>query len=96
MPKLKNVEKKIWEIEGFAVSFKHANGKDIRGDKDGIPQYYYERQAKNDSTVSEWKKGRFKKCYPGYEVDVLDADGVSVKGQTKIGTVRDTYNDDEE
>jgi acyl-coenzyme A synthetase/AMP-(fatty) acid ligase len=45
--------------------------------------------------VSEWKKGRFKKSYPGYDVDVLDADGEPAKGQTKLGTVRDTYNEEE-
>lgn len=95
MPKIKNVEKRIWEIEGFAVAFKHASGKDIRGDKDGIPQYVYERQAKNDSTVSEWKNKRFKQSYPGFDVKVLDADGNSVKGQTKLGTVRDTYIDED-
>lgn len=32
MAKLKNVEKKIWEIEGFDVRFTH-KGKDVRGDK---------------------------------------------------------------
>ncbi|GIO06232.1 hypothetical protein J31TS6_22600 [Brevibacillus reuszeri] len=94
MPKIKNVEKKIWEVEGFGVTFKHSSGADVRGDKNGIPQYDYERQAKNDSTVSEWKTSRFKKCYPGYDVDVLNGDGEVVNGNTKLGTVRDSYEDD--
>lgn len=35
MAKLKNVEKKIWEIEGFDVRFTH-KGKDVRGEKESL------------------------------------------------------------
>ncbi|MBI4764966.1 MAG: hypothetical protein HY787_10215 [Deltaproteobacteria bacterium] len=42
-------------------------------------------------TVNEWKKVRFAQSYPGFEVTVFDGDGNSVKGQTKLGSVRDTY-----
>ena len=38
MAKLKNVEKKIWETEGFDVRFMYKD-KDVRGDKQGIPQW---------------------------------------------------------
>jgi len=40
MPTVKNVEKKIWEIEGFAVHFKHHDGTNVRGDRRNIPQYH--------------------------------------------------------
>ena len=91
MPKLKNVEKKIWDTEEFDVKFLQ-NGKDVHGDKQGIPQYSYNKAAKNDMTVNEWKKVRFVKSYPGFDVVVLDGDGNSITaGQTKLGTVRDTY-----
>ena len=39
MPKTKNVEKKIWDVEGFEVKFKKEDGKDVRSDKGNIPQY---------------------------------------------------------
>lgn len=93
MPKVKSVEKKIWDLEGFDIKF-ILSGKDVRGDKSGIPAYPFERAAKNDMTVSEWKKVRFATNYSGYDVDVLDADGTPVPGQTKIGNLRDTYLDE--
>ena len=33
MPLVKNVEKKIWDVQGFDVRFKTPDGKDVRGDK---------------------------------------------------------------
>jgi hypothetical protein len=87
----KNVEKKIWDIEGFAVRIMHSDGRDMRGDRGGIPQYAYERCARNDMTVEGWKNQRFKPSYPGLEVEILDASGETAPGQTKLGTVRDTY-----
>jgi len=72
------------------------NGKDVRGSKGGIPQYQYAKAAKNDMTVREWKERRFGQSYPGYDVVVYDGDGNEVPGQTKLGTVRDTYLEDED
>lgn len=62
MPKVKLVEKKIWDVEGFDIQFRR-DGKDVRGDKGHIPQYQYERAAKNDMTVAEWREGRFTPSY---------------------------------
>jgi hypothetical protein len=93
MAKVKNVEKRIWDIEGFAVIIKY-NGRDVRSDYSGLPQYtVYERMAKNDITVAAWKENRFYPSYPGFEVDVLDGDGNVCQGNTKLGTVRDSYSD---
>jgi hypothetical protein len=39
MAKVKNVEKRIWDTEGFAVSIKHPDGRDVRGDLQDFPQY---------------------------------------------------------
>jgi hypothetical protein len=92
MAKLKNVEKKIWEMEGFDVKF-IINGKNVRGDKEGVPQWSGQRQSKNNMTIKDWKN-KFSKQYPGYEVEVVDGDGNSTPGQTTLGTLRDTYNED--
>ena len=94
MPKVKNVEKHIWDVEGFDVAF-HQNGKDVHGAKSGIPQYSYLKAAKNNMTVSEWKNKRFGQSYVGYDVVIYDGDGNEVSGQTNLGTVRDTYLEDE-
>jgi hypothetical protein len=93
MARVKNVEKRIWDTEEFAVIIKF-NGRDLRSDYSGMPQYGpYERKAKNDMTVSEWKEHRFYPAFPGYEVDVLDGDGNVCNGNTKLGSVRDSYED---
>lgn len=89
-----NVEKRIWDIEGFSVTIKYHNGQDVRLDKDGMPQYGpYERMAKNDMSVSEWKQHRFFTTFAGYDVDVLDGDGFVCNGNMKLGNVRDSYYD---
>ncbi|MNG78388.1 hypothetical protein D3C76_1593060 [compost metagenome] len=95
MPLVKNVEKKVWDIQGFDIKFKTPEGKDVRGDKRDMPQYTKERASKNDMTVSEFKT-IFRKQYPGYDLDVLTADGEAVNGNMKLGTVRDTYNEADE
>lgn len=94
MPKVKNVEKKIWDIEGFAIRFLHGDGKDVHGGMANIPQYGYVNAAKNDMTVAEWRAKRFQPSYPGFEVEVLDGNNEPLHGATKLSTVRDTYLDD--
>ena len=50
--------------------------------------------AKNSMTVSNWKEQRFLPKYPGFHVDVLDAFGIVMAGNTLLSTVRDSYTDD--
>ena len=94
MSKVKNVEKRMWDVEGFAVRILHLDGTDVRGDRMGLPQYSYQRAAENDITVETWKATRFRPSYPGFEVDVVDGDGNSVQGNTKLRTVRETYQEE--
>jgi hypothetical protein len=93
MPKIKNVERRIWEVEGFAVRFLYRDGTDVRGDKMGLPSYPYKHSASHDITVEAWKETRFRQVYPGYDVDVMDADNYSVQGNTKLATVRASYDE---
>ncbi len=86
-----NVERKIRRVEGFDVRILHLAGADVRADRQGLPQYSYHRAADNDITVETWKAHRFRPSYPGFDVDVVDAKGNSVQGNTKLGTVRATY-----
>jgi hypothetical protein len=39
MPKLKNVERIIANMEGFEVTIRHADGREMRADKEGLPQW---------------------------------------------------------
>ena len=94
MALLKNVERRIWNTEGFAVTIRHADGRDMRGDRLGIPMYTYDRMAKNSMTVAEWRNQRFQPNYPGFTIDVLDAQGEAVAGNTLLSNVRDSYVED--
>ena len=91
MSTVANVERKIRRIEGFHVRILHLTGADVRGDRAGLPQYDYHRAAENDITVETWKTIRFRPSFPGFAVDVVDARGNSVQGNTKLETVRVTY-----
>ena len=91
MSSVANVERKIRRVEGFRVRVLHLRGADVRSDREGMPQYNYHRAADNSITVETWKATRFRASYPGFEVDVLDARGNSVQGNTKLETVRESY-----
>jgi hypothetical protein len=91
MSSIANVERKIKRVEGFRVRILHLSGADVRGDREGLPQYDYHRAADNDITVETWKETRFRPSFPGFEVDVVDGRGRSVQGNTKLETVRATY-----
>ena len=56
----------------------YEDGRDIRGDRQDLPMYSFSVAAKNDMTVADWKEKRFHKCFPGFDVTVLDAGGVTV------------------
>lgn len=88
---VKNVEKRIWDLEQFQVVIRHSDGRDMRGDRVGIPMYSYDRMAKNAMTVAEWKTQRFFPAYVGLDVDVLDGAGNIVNGNTLLSSVRDSY-----
>ena len=92
MPLVKNIEKRIYNIEGFEVNILY-NGKNVRGDASLPTQYYAERMTRNSFSVSDFCE-KFQNQYPGYNVEVLTADGKKAPGQTKLSTVRDTYLND--
>jgi len=94
MPKLKSVERKIANTEGFEVTIRYPDGRDMRSDKEGLPSYPYHNAAKHDSTVAQWRDTRFKQTFPGYDVTVWLADGSEAHGVMKLATVRDSYLDD--
>lgn len=93
MPSVKTVERQIGNLEGFDVRLLHRDGRDVRSDMDGLPGYSarFERAAKDSMTVADWKDGRFRTVYPGYDCEVLDADGKPVHGTSLLSSVRATY-----
>ena len=91
MARVRNVEKRIFDIEGFEVRIRNINGRALSRNGE-LPMYtFYERMAPNKWRVQEWKDNRFNRDYPGHRVDVLDGTGRAARGQTTLGTVRDSY-----
>ena len=91
MAKVGRVELQISQVERFLVKIHYLDGRDVRSDREGMPGWPYERAAKDSWTVAEWKRERFNTVYPGFDVDVLDADCNPVPGQTRLESLRDTY-----
>ncbi len=91
MPKVKGLERTVANVEGFEVTIRHADGRDMRSDKQGLPDYPYEKGAKNDFTIAQWREQRFYTRYPGYGVTVWLVDGTEAHGRMKLATVRDSY-----
>lgn len=91
MPKVRFIQKRIFDIEGFEVTIRSLDGKkDIRDDYFIDKQYEADRMSKNSFSVQDWKK-KFKRQFPGFEIDVLMGDGSKARGQMKLSTVRDSY-----
>jgi hypothetical protein len=89
---VKNVEKKIWDLEGFAVRIKDGvNNRDKRPDGHLLTMYSYIRATKGDMTIAQWIKTKFLTVYSGVTVDVFLANGKVATGNTKLSTVRESY-----
>jgi len=94
LAKVGRIELKIQQVEGFLVRVLRPDGGNARSDRTGLPSWPYERAARDAWTVADWKRDRFARTYPGFSVEVLDGDvEVVVAGQTKLETVRDSYED---
>ncbi len=91
---LKNLEKKIWDFEGFQVRFVYSrDGRDVRDDKRNVGNYSYERQARNSLTVKEFQKRRLKKFKKyGWKGEILLGTGSVAHGNMTLSKVRDSYN----
>ena len=92
MPTVSQVERQIFTREGFKIQFRDSRtGRDVPGNRGGIPSYPYARMAKNRWSVTDWKQQRFNQCYPGFDARVLRHDRHVAHGRTLLSTVRDTY-----
>jgi hypothetical protein len=90
--KVGSVELKIARVEGFQIRIRYLAGADVRGDRQGMPAWPYERAARDAWSVADWRERRFCNVYPGFDVDVIDGDGNIVSaGQTLLQTVRESY-----
>ncbi len=93
MATLQRVENQIAQLEGFNVAFVTQDGRNLRGDRAGVPGYSgcFENKAPDRMTVEGWKQRRFHHVYPGFSVEVLFAGGERARGNTRLATVRGSY-----
>lgn len=92
MALVRSVERRIRRVEGFDVVIRHpADGHNVRSDRGHFPAYQFRHRAGDGETVERWKASRFGQRYLGFGCDVLDARGRSVRGNTRLKTVRGTY-----
>jgi len=85
MPDLKAVEEQIVQIEKFSVRVRNRKG---RKDRQGLPDYSFQKPADNEDTVRGWRSQRFATQYPNYEVEVLYGDGAPVPDKVSLMSVR--------
>lgn len=86
--------REIADLEDFDVQI-FRDGKPVDPKTNGLPKYGFEKKAKGAMTVEEWRTKRFAPTYPGYECEVLYADGKQANGNAKLETVRATYEAEE-
>lgn len=85
MASIKNIERDIRDLEGFAVRI----SKDAS--QQSLQDYDYGRAARATFTVSDWKRARFERYYPNLNVEVLRADGRVATGTMLLAKVRASY-----
>lgn len=96
MATIQQIERQIERLEGFRVTIRYVNpgpskGRDVRGDRRNLPPYPKKRAMPSGRVVRDWVDIRFKRNYPGFEVDVLRKDGTAAHGRTLLDNVRATY-----
>jgi hypothetical protein len=94
VPSVKRVESEIRGLEGFEVTIRYGRDqRDVRSYRLNIPSYgpKYDRAARNAFTVADWKRARFGPNYPGFDVDILRADGRPANGKTTLAKIRAEY-----
>jgi hypothetical protein len=84
-------QREISDKEGFDIVVIR-DGDPVEATENGLMgRYDFEKKLKGSKTVNEWRKERFETSYPGLSCRVLNADGSEAVGQTKLETVRATY-----
>lgn len=86
---LQMLEEQIETVEGFKVGIDFWPDQWIAVEQPD--PYPYQRAAAGSTTAAGWRKTRFWKNYPDYEVVVLRPGGDRVAGQTRLRTLRELW-----
>lgn len=64
----------------------------IRAPKDEkFDKYEFSRRASGNSSVNDWKENRIKPLIGDREVEIIDGNGGTPHGKTKIEKIRNSY-----
>ena len=83
--------RQLADLEGFDIEVLDAAGNTADLKTNGLPRYNFERKARGSTTVADWKQTRFGQTYSHYSCRVLNADGSEAHGNTRLETVRASY-----
>ena len=56
-----------------------------------VDEYDYERRAAGSTTVTNWLETRIVPRLKGHQVSIVDGNGQTPHGRTKLETLRSTY-----
>jgi hypothetical protein len=98
MPTLAQIERAIFDVEGFRVAFRRQSEstgqmRDARGDMRRLPPYDFDKRFADDRTVNDWATIRIASRYGEYGLVpvVLYEDGSNAQGNTLVRSVRHSY-----
>lgn len=85
--------REIGDKEDFDIIVtRKLSGKPVNPAENGLMRKYpFDKKAKGTQTINDWKKKRFERKYPGLSCHVLNGDGTKAAPQTKLETVRASY-----
>jgi len=88
MPTVEDFEAKVYKVEGIRIRLRYPNGRDVRGDKVGVPAYDVETPTPDSFTVRDFKDSLRNFVGFNVEVDILDSQGDLVHGKTSLAKLR--------
>ena len=91
VPSIERIAAEIEEFEGFSVRIRPVSKS--QPVKTNLRSYArsHERIARASFSVADWRRRRFDDVYPGYDVEVLLADGRIAGPKTLLSKVRSSY-----
>ncbi|GAB7494483.1 hypothetical protein [Bilophila wadsworthia] len=84
---VESFEEAFWELEHIRIVVRADRDEEIAND------YDFKRALENGKTVTDLKRLRIEPCLENLEYELYDGSFDQPHGRTKLGTVRDSYED---
>lgn len=90
MATMGELEKQIFDIEGFNVRFSR-DGRKVRSDCGGFNDYSYKNAAYDNWTAKKWINTRAIDYVQNYEIEVLEFNGTVAANNRTLKKLRESY-----